>query len=361
VHAAAPIGRAAAAEVNAVRPGRGGDVRAARGGRRLRRALAIACLSALAGCGDDGEGGRVLREFLYGPQDNQLDVYDLAAGTREVLIPSSQNHVNGQVCALPDGSGRFVVGEDTGQPVVRAGWGIFSADGTQLLQKIPVPPRPGETDAPEPYGCAFDGEARLFLSEIGDQSLTAANGQLLVFFPPDYETSCLIDGAVHVAGTVAVDAANRVYVPEIGGVLRYAPPFPRDARECGTVAAVKADFIRYPGVNAVLGAAQGPNGHWYVSIVFALPGGPTIKEHAEDGTFIRDLIPPGTGGTPAGLAVGEDGTVYYADLAIGPNQSPIPNAGTVRRIRFDPAGLPQTPEILGQGLDFPDAVSIVLR
>jgi hypothetical protein len=70
--------------------------------------------------------------LLYSSQGNQLDIYGLVNDRSDVLVPMSRGHVNGQVCLLPDGSGSFVIGDDTGQPEVRPGWGIYSSDGTFL-------------------------------------------------------------------------------------------------------------------------------------------------------------------------------------------------------------------------------------
>jgi polyvinyl alcohol dehydrogenase (cytochrome) len=71
-------------------------------------------------------------------------------------------------------------------------------------------------------------------------------------------------------------------------------------------------------------------------------------------------VPPHATGTPQGIAVGPDGTLYYADLnLVGtfPNLSPGPN-GKVWRIRFDGFGNPLAPEILRQNLAFPDGVAV---
>jgi hypothetical protein len=69
---------------------------------------------------------------------------------------------------------------------------------------------------------------------------------------------------------------------------------------------------------------------------------------------------PRSTGHPQGIAVDADGSIYYADLALEVrpgNIGPGPN-GTVRRIRFVD-GAPQPPEMIRDGLAFPDAVAIV--
>ena len=83
--------------------------------------------------------------------------------------PARGRDINGMVCALPDGSGRFVAGEDTGQPDAPAGWGVFAADGTQVGKLVAS----AAAAKPDPYGCAFDGAGRLFTTE--DRKSTRLN------------------------------------------------------------------------------------------------------------------------------------------------------------------------------------------
>ena len=306
-------------------------------------------------------------EKLLAPQGNQLDVYDLATGEMTVLIPTERYNINGQACLLPDGSGNFLMGEDKGQPELRAGWGIFSPDGT-MVQKIEEPVTPDEAEQPEPFGCGFDSEARLFVTDVGTGNFGFSDGKLIVFFPPEYETFCLLDLTLRTAGTIAIADDGSVYIPESvppGEVLRFSPPFPTGPDECDTVPLNRSTFIDGgPALQTPFGIVQAPNGNWYVSSVL-LPE-PMINEYDSDGNFVRTIVAGGTGGTPAGLALGSDGTLYYADLAIveRPPGSAVPfgpaaGEGTVRRVTFDENGEPSLPEIIGSGLNFPDAVSVV--
>ena len=92
-----------------------------------------------------------------------------------------------------------------------------------------------------------------------------------------------------------------------------------------------------------------------------------IAEFDQEGGFVRMLLepeswlPPHATGTPQGLAVDAQGTLYYADLDLiwkGLSPGPGPN-GKVWRIRFKPDGTPRAPEIVLQGLGFPDGVAVL--
>jgi hypothetical protein len=320
--------------------------------------LATALLAALAACGDGGGGER-----LFSPQGNQLDVYDLETDEATLLIPSDRNTVNGQACALPNGDGNFLMGEDTNQPEERMGWGIFAPDGT-LVQKIPEPVSEGEKEQPEPYGCGFDGEERLFVTDVGDGSFDAKNGKLIVFFPPDYEDFCILATDLRTAGMIAIDDDGAVYVTESvppGRVLSFAPPFPSSPGECATVEPGRSIFIEDPDVQTPIGITRAPNGNWYVSSVL-IPA--AVREYDTEGNFVRVIVEGEDIGNPAGLDVASDGPLYYADLGLV--EQPPPDffgpgsgRGTVRRVSFDADGNPQPPEIIASGLDYPDAVSVL--
>lgn len=335
-----------------------------RRGRRRSPAIPLAVLLtialALAACGGGDDEGS---ERLFSPQDNQLDVYDLSSGEKTVLIKQEQNMVNGQVCLLPDGSGDFLLGEDTGQPEQRMGWGIFSSKG-KLVNKIPEPETPNEAEQPEPFGCGFDEEERLFVSDVGTGSFGASDGKLIVFFPPDYDEFCLLDTTLRTAGAIAIDDEGNVYVTEAvppGKVLRFSPPFPSSADECQTTAVNKSTFIEDPELQTPLGIARAPNGNWYVSSV-VIP--PAIKEYDANGKLVRTIVEGAVVGNPAGIAVGANGTLYYADLGLEERPppdffAPADGEGTVRRVTFDVEGNPSELEIIGSGLSFPDAVSVL--
>jgi outer membrane protein assembly factor BamB len=344
-------------------------------------------------------------QLLYGTEGNRLRRYDLDtidAGPlrQDVLIRNATEgetgaagadgrDVNGLVCQLPNG--HLVMGEDTGQPAVRPGYGIFDAAGNQVGKLSPT----GFLPQSEPFGCAVDEAGRLFTTEIGDPF--ASNGQLILWFPPyevfpgapgtypngDFSTNyCKLDIAIGAASGVALDGEGGILVasPRNGRVWRFTgslPTGPDAAGGCGRTDSTGAplvddgritrtSFIQHGSVVTPSGIARGPNGNWFVSSVLTS----RIAEFSPTGAFVRSIMSPPEGnvtelpastGHPQSLAFDAQGRLYYADLNLigsllfpdtGPN-------GTVRRIVFDAAGNPQPPEIVRRGLAFPDGVAIV--
>ena len=361
-------------------------------------ATAVPSVASLPGAaaGLTGDSG----ELLYANEGNRMRRIDVdSIGTahldEDVLVPSAGDapgtgrDVNGEICVVPDGSGRFLAGEDTGQTAVPAGWGLFDSSGTQVGKLTAT----YNTDGAEPHGCEFADDGTLFTSEVGFQGFGTNNGQLILWFPPfdqypgapgtypnDARSTnfCKIATDLGTAGGVAVDDQGRVYVSESSGlrITRFSPPFPTGPDPAGgcsgtdATGAPQADTVQRevfvsatPDMLTYSGMAMAPNGNLYVASV--LTGG--IAEYDLDGGFVRYLLEPsGTTlptpwGNPQGLAVGGDGSVYYADLdLVGtlPDVGPGPN-GTIRRIRFDAAGDPLPPIIIKDDLSYPDGLTLL--
>ncbi len=344
-------------------------------------------------------------EVLYATEGNRLRRFDVdTIGTpplvEDVLVERANDSenggalpagkfrdINGMICAFPDGSGRFVAGEDTGQPDPPPGWGVFAPSGRQI-GKLTATYFVGGA---EPFGCAFAPDGTLFTTEVGNQGFGTANGQLIMWFPPydrfpgapgTYPNAarstsfCKIATDLGTAGGVAVDAQGRVYVAASSqlSVFRFSPPFPTSADAaggCGSVDALgspRADvvqretFIPPNGLSTFSGLAFSRTGTLFAAEVFS----GKIGEYASNGTRLRyvlnppETLPPIATGSPQGIAVDRAGTLYYADLdLVGtlPDVGPGPN-GKVRRIRFDANGQALPPEIVRQGLAFPDGVAV---
>jgi sugar lactone lactonase YvrE len=284
--------------------------------------------------------------------------------------------VNGMICRFPDGSGRFVSGEDTGEPDPPAGWGLFAANGVQEGKLVAS----ATAAVPDPYGCAFDPSGRLFTTEIGDAGIGDGNGQLILWFAPfapGPAHACKIATDLGTATGLAIDGAGRVYVSSASSfkIERFDPPFPTAADAAGGCGrrdrtgapladrVVRKTFARaHPlkGLVTYSGLAFAPNGNLYAASVAT----GRIGELTPDGELVRLILDPGRWlppyltGTPQGVAVDADGTVYYADLDLTGGLSPKPGPnGKVWRIRFA-NGAPLPPEVVLEGLAYPDGVTV---
>jgi hypothetical protein len=363
------------------------------------RTLAVLVVVATLVVGDRSEVDAA--QLLYGAEGNRLRRFDIDTITspplvEDILIERASldpegRDINGQICRIPGGGGRFVAGEDTGQPTPPAGWGVFAPDGTQVGKLTAT----YFVSGAEPYGCAFRG-GNLFTSEVGAQGFGANDGQLIMWFPP-YDvfpgppgaypatnaastSFCKIDTGLSTAGAVAVDGLGRVYVASSSGLRidRYSPPLPTGpdaAGGCGRTDGLGSPLADLDRVNketlavaplTYTGLAFAPNGNLYAASIVT---GEILEIDVSVTPVVevrRVLDPPGAlppyaTGTPQGLAVDADGTLYYADLdLVGtfPNLGPGPN-GKIWRITFDGSNQPQVPQIVKAGLAFPDGLGVL--
>jgi hypothetical protein len=383
---------------------------------RTGAVAALAALALVAACSgddsDDDSGGdrdanadaatttaaEPRGAIVLSTEGNNLNAYEAEPPFRkQTVIRTAADDpdgldINGQVCVLPDGSGLFVAGEDTGQPERTPGWGIFELDGNavgelearEVARLVPT----YQTDGPENYGCGVLSDGRIVTTDIGNQATGPPTGQLIVWFPPfDSEEVpyCKIDVALPTPGGIQVvdDAVYLALARAPGnGIVRYDGPFPTGpdaAGGCGRVDSTGApladeaqrgqfiaadDHVATP--NAVVAA---PTGGFYVSSAFT----GVLAEYDEAGRFVRALVAPPAGeqlgvepystGAPFGIGVDPTtGSIYWADLAIGITDSigPIDGAGTVRRITFDADGNPRPAETMDEGLDFPDGIGVYI-
>jgi hypothetical protein len=356
--------------------------------------------------------------IVFNGEDNRLNAYEVSGKrvVKQTVIPSAEDapkrglDLNAQICFFPDGSRRFVAGEDTGQGRTgHPGWGIFklkgdrigrlsATEGGKLTPTYQTSDNESERgpleDNPENYGCGFLRNGRIVTTDVGNQIPgNSGNGQLIVWFPPFNSFRvryCKIDITIATAQGIYVGRDDGVYVasarpglpPNVDGgvIFRYdGKRFPTSNRASGgcggkdeTGAPManpdrvsRSVFIRDPQ-NATTPNAIVPSGHgtFYVSSVFT----GVISEFDRTGGFMRRVLEPPPGeflapfstGSPIGLGVDRKGTLYYADLGLvlGPPPGPGDHTGTVRRIRFV-SGEPQVPEQLDDKLNFPDGIGVL--
>ncbi len=362
--------------------------------------LILAVNSALSGCPSSVP---TTAGIVFSGENNRLHAYQPAAGFPvQTVVPSDNDEpgrgrdINGQICFTqgPSGQVRFIAGEDTnqGQSHLGAGWGLFELSGVfpnlDFEQLNHLQPHYQGGEEAENYGCGFLSDGRLVTSDVGNQAAGAGTGQLIVWFPPldgDNARYCKLDVSISTAGQIAIDGEDNIYVSSArttvtgeAGVYRFSGELPTSdgaAGGCGRVdptgdplvsegRVTKELFIR---ANADVPTPGGlvliPDGGFYVASV--LNG--VIAEYDSDGVFVRRVLTPaGSGlptpsGNPFGLGLASDGTIYFADIGLRLSSGgigPGPNLGKVRRIRFVDSQ-PQPPEIMDEGLNFPDGIGVL--
>lgn len=341
-----------------------------------------------------------LPTLVFNGQGNDLAIYDADTGAHRILVtnaaddPTDGRDINGQICFFPEDPDRFIAGEDTGQPDPPAGWGVFRLEGDTFDQltatqigKLTPTYQPAD-DQPENYGCGFLPDGRLLTTDIGNQAGGAETGQLIVWFPPLEGTDvayCKIDVAVATALGIEITEDDSVLVASsrgsTPGIVRFAgdwPTGPTAAEGCGRTDATGAPLVDegritrsvfVPPGNGILSAAAvagTPEGTYLVSS--SITG--VINEYGADGSFLRTVLAPPEGtsiedapyatGTPQGIGVGPDGSIFYADLGIvvsDQNVGPGRGTGGVWKIPFADGRYGQ-PDQLEGNLSFPDGIGI---
>jgi hypothetical protein len=340
---------------------------------------------------------------VFNGQGNDLAAYlSESPFTKQIVIHHHDDahpdglDINGQICFDPADSRRFIAGEDTLQDTTgHPGWGIFALDGDAVgsfsareLGKL-VPTYQPSNDNPENYGCGWLSDGRVLTTDIGNQANGQGDGQLIVWFPPLNSRSvkyCKLDVHLTTAQGLLVDG-NALYLaqarPPTAGVYKYdITTFPTSDQPSGGCDGKDATgaplatritstmFIKPSGDNSIVtpnAIAKAPDGTLFVSSVF----NGVIAQFSADGKFKRVVLKPPAGetlgaepfstGTPLGVGVAPDGSVFYADIGIvigNGSAGPGNKTGHLRRVAFDKNGEPQAPDDMDKGLAFPDGIGI---
>jgi len=244
--------------------------------------------------------------LIYNTEGNRLRRYDVdsidSVLLEDVLQPSASDDPihgrdsNGSICRFHDGSGRYIHGEDTGQPNPPAGFGVFNADGRQVGKLTPSYPV-YSSGQPEPHGCAIRDDGILFTTDVGPQGFGFTTGQLTMRFPPydrfpgppppdvnaypnnnDASSNfCKIDETLGTTASVAIDSQGRVYVASTSRlvVFRYEGSWPtglgpgQGCEASDSVGTPKVDpgrivrtvFLPLMGISTYTGLAIAPDGN----------------------------------------------------------------------------------------------------
>lgn len=162
-----------------------------------------------------------------------------------------------------------------------------------------------------------------------------------------------------------------LFSPEGNNLWVYAvvPPFTEQK-----VNAANETFDGTPGnpsgwdinLSSPSGITRGPSGHFFVASVIT----GAINEYDAGWHYVQAVLQrpagetlgpePYSTGTPLGITVGPDGTLYYADIGVVSDASgigPGTKTGSVQRITFTD-GVPNAPETMASRLQFPDGIGL---
>ena len=318
--------------------------------------------------------------------------------------PSDPNgwDINGEICPFSmNGQTYLVTGEDTHQPDPPAGWGVFALSGMTVgdlsIDRVArlVPTYQPTPDDPDNYGCGVLSDGRILTTDIGNDAAGDANGQLEIWFPP-YDSAhrvVLQDRHAPRDRTSDLRRRQRQHVSQLarpsddplatqGGIYKYTGPFPTSADAAGGCGQIDnlgsplADQVNKikvlsSGDNGLVspsGLTKGSNGHWFVSSVIT----GVINEYDENWNFVQTVLQPPAGeqlgeqsfstGTPLGLAADDEGNLFFADIGIvfveGKTPGPGTRTGSVNRITFTNGKPERPPEVMADGLQFPDGLGV---
>lgn len=294
------------------------------------------------------------------PESYQFISITAPSDPTDPASPSIDLAVHDQPCFIQGTTGRFAMPIDAGPgPGAGPTWGIFQLGGTAIgsysasfVSTLGSPSyQPNPTGAePHPYGCASLSDGRIATTDLGSDG--TPTGQLTLWFGPfdgeEPPKACKLDTALVEPRGIWVDEQDRILVASAGqpsaGVWRYSrlPTGPDASGGCGgtdgvgapaATSAHKDPFIPVGdhGLNAPSGITGSVDHGIFVSS--AIDG--LINEYDANGEYRTTVLAPQPGerldnnetyfaGTPLGMAIDVDSTLYYADpgWTIGPGGKP---------------------------------------
>jgi hypothetical protein len=271
--------------------------------------IGVLCASPLAGCGSSSTSTSVTQSgpgpagqngyYVYWDQNEELDFVAMPSGQQGRMVAPWD--VNGQMCIVPDGSGRFSTAYNPTLPDQRNPGGLkpymqppvgevlwnrngsFSGQTISVSGPYKLPGHSAGGDIPPDAkgnhaynnngtytGCVFDAHGNLFATDIATAQgpfPTPDDGRLVEWFAPSYTAFCVVlgpnkggDGPHHVDGTgglkepglLTLDSNGDVLLPQAGAanILRVDhSTLPSSASDCtpdGLMAAGKvhtSEFI----------------------------------------------------------------------------------------------------------------------
>jgi hypothetical protein len=234
--------------------------------------------------------------LVYWDQNEEVDFLSMPSGTLGVLMPPWD--LNGQVCVLPDSSGRFVGGYDPTLPSQNNPGGLLpykqppigeeldEPNGAFSGQTLYVPgpyKLPGQTiggDSPRApdgsfnsastyTGCVFDRHGDVLADDIGTAQGSfpvPANGRLVEWFAPSYRQACVVTGPTsggtgphHVDGTGGLEQPGMLALADNGDIL---------LPQAGSQSVLRVDKSSLPASPSACPGGQYPPGALKTSVFF---------------------------------------------------------------------------------------------
>jgi hypothetical protein len=242
--------------------------------------------------GITGKAGYV----VYWDQNEEVDFASMPTGVQGQLLPAWD--LNGQMCILPDGSGRFVggldptapsqhnpgglkpykepaIGEELNEPNGSYSGRVFYVPGPYKLpgQRIgddSPPDASGSFNGNSTYtGCVFTRGGNLLATDIGTAQgafPVPNDGRLVEWFGPSYTSSCIVDGPTsggaaphHVDGTGGLSQPGMLALTANGDAL---------LPEAGIDEVLRVDHTSLPTTAADCPGGIYPSGKLHTSVFF---------------------------------------------------------------------------------------------